>query len=221
MKAQGSFATLIEPSWQVNKTDMLWTFALACALLAITPGPDNIFVATQSIAYGARTGWMITLGLLSGCLLHTSLLAFGFVAVIERWPELITLIKVGGGGYLLYLAYTIAHSFGDLQQENIQNHNMAWWYRKGVILNASNPKVFLFFVSLFPAFLWDETDSKAIQFFVLGGIFILVSAVIFGLIALFAQRFSRLRGWLTKHPNTFKVIQSGIFALLGLYVLWP
>ena len=75
---------------------MLLTFALACFILAITPGPDNMFVATQSIAYGARTGWMITLGLLSGCVLHTSLLAFGFVAVIEQWPELITVIKVCG-----------------------------------------------------------------------------------------------------------------------------
>jgi len=200
---------------------MLWTFALACALLAITPGPDNIFVATQSIAYGARTGWMITLGLLSGCILHTSLLAFGFVAAVERWPELITLIKVGGGGYLLYLAYTIARSTVSFQQGALQNHSMAWWYRKGVILNASNPKVFLFFVSLLPAFLWDATYSKAFQFFVLGGIFILVSAVIFGLIALFAERFSILRQWLTEHPKTFKVIQSGIFALLGAYVLWP
>ena len=38
---------------------------------------------------------------------------------------------------------------------------------------------------------------------------------------LFAERFSILRQWLTEHPKTFKVIQSGIFALLGAYVLWP
>lgn len=200
---------------------MLLTFAFACLILAITPGPDNIFVATQSMAYGARTGWMITLGLLSGCLLHTSLLAFGFAAVMEQWPELIFAIKLCGGGYLLYLAYTIARSSGGLQQENIQKHTMAWWYRKGVILNASNPKVFLFFVSLFPAFLWDNALSKALQFYVLGGIFILVSAIVFGLIALFAERFSILRQWFNDHPKTFKVLQSGIFALLGIYVLWP
>jgi len=77
---------------------MLWTFALACFILAITPSPDNMFVATQSIAYGARTGWMITLGLLSGCVLHTSLLASGFAAVVEECPELIVVIKVCGGG---------------------------------------------------------------------------------------------------------------------------
>ena len=200
---------------------MLLTFAIACALLAITPGPDNIFVATQSIAYGARTGWMITLGLLSGCVLHTSLLAIGFTTVIERWPELMWMIKVLGGAYLLYLALKIARTTVSQQPEMVQKQSMAWWYRKGVILNASNPKVFLFFVSLFPAFLWDETLSKSIQFFVLGGIFIFVSAVIFGLIALFAERFSSLRLWLLHHPKTFKTIQSGIFALLGLYVLWP
>jgi threonine/homoserine/homoserine lactone efflux protein len=200
---------------------MLMTFAFACLILAITPGPDNIFVATQSIAYGSRTGWMITLGLLSGCLLHTSLLAFGFVAIVEQWPELIIAIKLCGGGYLLYLAYKIAISSGGLQQENIQEHSMAWWYRKGVILNATNPKVFLFFIALFPAFLWDDSLSRTLQFFVLGGIFILISAVVFGLIALFAERFSILRQWLTKHPNSFRIIQTGIFALLGIYVLWP
>lgn len=200
---------------------MLVTFAIACFLLAITPGPDNIFVATQSIAYGARTGWMITLGLLSGCVLHTALLAFGFVAIVEQWPELILAIKICGGSYLLYLAYTIAKSNGGLQSENLQRHSMAWWYRKGVILNGTNPKVFLFFISLFPAFLWDDSLSKSLQFFVLGGIFIVVSALVFGLIALFAERFSILRQWLTEHPKTFKGIQAGIFTLLGIYVLWP
>jgi len=200
---------------------MLLTFALACFILAITPGPDNMFVATQSIAYGARTGWMITLGLLSGCVLHTSLLAFGFVAVVEQWPELITIIKVCGGGYLLYLAWTIARSSIGSEQGVMQRQTMSWWYRKGVILNASNPKVFLFFISLFPAFLWDEMLSKSIQFFVLGGIFIVVSALVFGLIALFAERFSILRHWLAHHPKTFKIIQASIFALLGIYVLWP
>lgn len=200
---------------------MLWTFALACFILAITPGPDNMFVATQSIAYGARTGWMITLGLLSGCVLHTSLLAFGFAAVVEEWPELIVVIKVCGGGYLLYLAWIMARSSVGSAQAVMQQQTMNWWYRKGVLLNASNPKVFLFFIALFPAFIWDDTLSQSIQFFVLGGIFIAVSAAVFGLIALFAERFTALRRWLVSHPKTFKLIQASIFALLGIYVLWP
>ena len=79
----------------------------------------------------------------------------------------------------------------------------------------------MFFIALFPAFIWDDTLSQSIQFFVLGGIFIAVSAVVFGLIALFAERFTALRRWLVSHPKTFKLIQASIFALLGIYVLWP
>jgi len=198
---------------------MLWTFALMCIILALTPGPDNIFVATQPMAYGARTGWMITLGLLTGCLWHTSLLAFGFTAVIDRWPEVFTAVKVLGGGYLLYMAFTIWRSHAAMAQSVLSQHRKRWWFVKGIVLNTTNPKVYLFFLSFFPAFLWDQTLAKSIQFFVLGFIFIATSAVIFGLIALFAERFTRMRDWLVTHPQTFKGIQAGIFALLGLYIL--
>ena len=198
---------------------MLWTFALMCIILALTPGPDNIFVATQSMAYGVRTGWMITLGLLTGCLWHTSLLAFGFTAVIDRWPEVFTAVKVMGGGYLLYMAFTIWRRSGAMAQSVLSQHRKRWWFVQGIVLNTTNPKVYLFFLSFFPAFLWDQTLAKSIQFFVLGFIFIATSAVIFGLIALFAQRYKRMRDWLVTHPQTFKGIQAGIFALLGLYIL--
>ena len=198
---------------------MLWTFALMCIILALTPGPDNIFVATQSMAYGARTGWMITLGLLTGCLWHTSLLAFGFTTVIDRWPEVFNAVKVLGGGYLLYMAFTIWRSNGAMAQSVLSQHRKRWWFIKGIVLNTTNPKVYLFFLSFFPAFLWDQTLAKSIQFFVLGFIFIATSAVIFGFIALFAQRYKRMRDWLVTHPQTFKGIQAGIFALLGLYIL--
>ena len=124
---------------------MLWTFALMCIILALTPGPDNIFVATQSMAYGARTGWMITLGLLTGCLWHTSLLAFGFTAVIDQWPELFTAVKVLGGGYLLYMAFTIWRSSGAMAQSVLSQHRKRWWFVKGIVLNTTNPKVYLFF----------------------------------------------------------------------------
>ena len=198
---------------------MLLTFTTMCVLLALTPGPDNIFVATQSIAYGARTGWLITLGLLTGCLWHTSLLAFGFAAMIDRWPELIKVLKFAGGGYLLYLAMRIWWSNSTKHQSILSRQNSLGWYTKGIILNTTNPKVYLFFLSFFPAFLWDECLARPLQVFTLGGIFIATSGVIFALIAILAERFTIMRLWLLAHPAILKGLQTSIFLLLGLNII--
>ena len=196
---------------------MLWTFALMCIILALTPGPDNIFVATQSMAYGSRTGWMITLGLLTGCLWHTSLLAFGFTAVIDRWPEVFTAVKVLGGGYLLYMAFTIWRSHGAMAQSVLSQHRKRWWFVKGIVLNTTNPKVYLFFLSFFPAFLWDQTLQNPYNFCARVYFYRHFRGDIWP--HSFAERFTRMRDWLVTHPQTFKGIQAGIFALLGLYIL--
>ena len=91
---------------------MLWTFALMCIILALTPGPDNIFVATQSMAYGSRTGWMVTLGLLTGCLWHTSLLAKLYGSNRSMAGSLYCSQSIGWWLSFVYGIYYLAQSRG-------------------------------------------------------------------------------------------------------------
>lgn len=85
--------------------DVLGTYFIACLILAIAPGPDNIFVLTQSALQGRKAGILVVLGLCTGLLFHTTAVALG-VAVIFKTSEIaFTMLKVAGALYLIYLAW--------------------------------------------------------------------------------------------------------------------
>ncbi len=168
--------------------EILIGFIAATSLLAITPGPDNIYVLMQSIVNGRKYGIATVLGLISGCLIHTSVVAFGASTILKENPKLFFMIKLFGALYLVYLAYKVFKSSGDIELGNdaIPKKSVFQLFKQGFIMNVLNPKVTLFFLALFPGFLFSEDISKAIQFFVLGLLFMLVSFVIFSGIAILA-----------------------------------
>ena len=65
-------------------TEILISFIIAVTILAFAPGPDNIFVLTQSVVHGKKYGLATVLGLVSGCFVHTTLVAFGVSAMIRN-----------------------------------------------------------------------------------------------------------------------------------------
>ena len=80
-------------------------FIVASALLSIAPGPDNIFVLTQSALYGKKSGIFVTLGLCTGLIVHTTAVAFGIAAIFQTSVVAFTILKVLGALYLAYLAW--------------------------------------------------------------------------------------------------------------------
>ncbi len=177
--------------------EILTTFIGATLVLAITPGPDNIYVFTQSISNGRRSGLATTAGLISGCLVHTTLLAFGVSAVLKANNRLFVFIKVFGACYLIYLAWQTIRSKMTLPltKDATSDKNFVRLFRQGFLMNVLNPKVTLFFIAFFPAFLFSNTMSPLLQFYVLGLLFMLVSAITFGSIAMLAGSISdRLAG---------------------------
>ena len=87
--------------------ESLLPFIFASALLAIAPGPDNIFVLTQSTLYGKRSGIFITLGLCTGLVFHTSLVALGIATLLQTSSWAFDALKTLGAIYLLILAWQI------------------------------------------------------------------------------------------------------------------
>lgn len=166
-------------------TEILITFVSAVSLLAISPGPDNIFVLMQSVVYGKKYGLATVAGLMSGCIIHTSLVAFGVSAIIQENESVFLGIKIAGAAYLVFLAYKVFRSSGDisLDGDSVQKKSVGQLFRAGFLMNVLNPKVTIFFLALFPGFKFSETLSEVIQFFVLGGLFILTSSIIFSSIA--------------------------------------
>ncbi len=166
--------------------DILLTFSLATAALALSPGPDNIFVLIQSITHGKRYGFATIAGLMTGCLVHTTLLAFGISAVIKENDSFFFIIKLFGAIYLLYLAFQVFRGDAKISLSNysVPKKSIGQLFKQGFIMNVLNPKVTIFFLAFFPGFLFSETMSTVIQFYVLGLLFIAVSSLVFVAIAI-------------------------------------
>jgi threonine/homoserine/homoserine lactone efflux protein len=201
--------------------EILWAFSLATASLAVFPGPDNIYVLTQSVVHGRKYGLATTAGLISGCLVHTTLLAFGVSALISLNPLLFYTIKIFGALYLFYLALRVLRSSSSLKLEIDQGprRSLAKLYRQGFIMNVLNPKVTIFFLAFFPGFLFSESLSTTIQFYMLGFLFMIISFTVFALIALLAGSIS---SYLQSHPGAPRVlkwVQVLVFTGIGLYLL--
>ncbi|APZ46987.1 lysine transporter LysE [Polaribacter reichenbachii] len=200
--------------------ETLLSFALATAILAISPGPDNIFVLTQSIVNGRKFGLATVFGLISGCLVHTTLLAFGVSAIIKQSENLFFAIKLFGAIYLLYLAYKVYKSDANiiLSKDNVEQKTTTQLFKQGFIMNVLNPKVSIFFLAFFPGFLFSESINTVIQFYVLGFVFMLVSLLIFSSIAFLAGTISEKIKENQKIGLYLKWMQIIVFVLIAGFI---
>ena len=150
-------------------TEILISFIIATVTLALSPGPDNIFVLIQSMTYGKKQGMAIVCGLISGCIIHTSLVAFGLSTFIKSNSELLFILKLLGAGYMLYLAYCVIISSAVINTNTVpKSKSVGALFKQGFIMNVINPKVSIFFMAFFPAFLYSKTQSLVVQFYSLG-----------------------------------------------------
>ncbi|WP_299001843.1 LysE family translocator [uncultured Tenacibaculum sp.] len=201
--------------------ETLISFVFATATLAISPGPDNIFVLTQSIVNGKKYGLATVAGLMTGCIIHTTLVAFGVSEIIKQNPNLFFIIKLFGAGYLLYLAYQVYKSDAKIafSTENVQKKSTLQLFKTGFWMNVLNPKVTIFFLAFFPQFLFSDSLSNVLQFYVLGGLFILTSFLIFSSIAILAGKISDYIKQHNKVGVYLKWVQIVVFVGIALLIL--
>ncbi len=197
--------------------DSMLTFIVASALLSLAPGPDNIFVLAQSALYGKTSGILVTLGLSTGLIVHTIAVALGVAVIFQTSVVAFTVLKVVGAIYLLYLAWQALRASASTLDEPQLSARSSWvLYRRGIIMNITNPKVSIFFLAFLPQFASPERGELAPQIFILGGVFLCVSLVIFCAIAVLA---GVLGGWLNRSPKTqvyLNRIAGVVFAALAL-----
>lgn len=200
---------------------ILLLFLSSVAILAISPGPDNIFVLTQSMVNGKKYGLATVAGLMTGCVIHTSLVAFGVSEIIKQNENLFFTIKLLGAGYLLYLAYQVFKSDSSItfSKDKVYEKSMAELFKKGFLMNVLNPKVTIFFLALFPQFLFSKELPNLVQFYILGGLFIVVSGFIFSFIAIVAGKIADYIKNNNKIGLFFKWMQVIAFVLIAVMIL--
>lgn len=167
--------------------DVAVSFFGIAVLLALSPGPDNLFVLMQSALWGRNKGFMVVLGLCTGLIGHTVAVTIGLAAVVAASPAAFTVLKVLGAAYLVYLAWGALRA-GTQAGSGVKppQQSNAVLYRRGIFMNITNPKVTLFFLAFLPQFASPARGSVALQTLGLGALFILATLLVFGAIAWFA-----------------------------------
>ncbi|MAP79556.1 MAG: lysine transporter LysE [Aequorivita sp.] len=202
--------------------EALLSFSFATLALAISPGPDNVYVLTQSLVNGTKSGIATTAGLISGCIVHTTLLAFGISAIITASPKIFYGIKVLGACYLLYLAFSVYKSSAQITVSGSVPKKSYWQlFKTGVIMNLVNPKVMIFFLAFFPGFLWNTEGNTVVQFYILGITFMVVSFLVFSTIAVGAGKISSLIMNWKNMGKVLKWLQIVVFVGIAIFILLP
>ena len=187
--------------------ETLSLFFIASLALGVAPGPDNIFVLTQSALHGRLAGLIVTLGLCTGLIVHTALVAFGVAAIFQTSAAAFNALKIVGAVYLLYLAWQAFRSGATkIGLEKEQQPALSSLYLRGVIMNITNPKVAIFFLAFLPQFADPDRGPVALQVLFFGFIFMLSTLIVFGTVAWTA---GFLGSWL-KRSDKAQIIMNRI-----------
>ena len=193
-------------------------FLTASILLTLAPGPDILYLLTKSLSDGARSGIILACGLVSGIVFHTLLVMLGVAALIKSSATALTLLKIFGAAYLLFLAFGAFKSArAGKKQLGIRNEKLGikrplQLYKRGVLMNVLNPKVLLFFLAFLPQFVDLNTDGASLTIIFLGVTFAAQALIIFSGVAIFA---GRVRNLLLRKKNIGRILNYTEAAVLA------
>jgi threonine/homoserine/homoserine lactone efflux protein len=198
----------------------LWLFLVAGVLLNITPGPDMALIIARSTQYGTRSGIVAALGVGVGAFIHISAAAIGISALIVASALAFSVLKLIGAVYLTYLGFQMLRS--SLKNEplletlrSLPSEALRQIFLQGILTNALNPKVAIFFLAFLPQFVDVDAPSKVSSLIMLGVLFDAVGTIWNIAVAWFAGKFAatnayfRLKVWIERTIGA-------LFILLGI-----
>ncbi|MBP0599947.1 LysE family translocator [Herbaspirillum sp. LeCh32-8] len=180
----------------------LLLFGLASLVMVLTPGPNMVYCVSRSICQGRTAGIISLCGVAVGFLVHMAAAAFGLTALFLAIPMAYDIVKFAGAAYLLWLAWNAVKPGGSspFQTRELPPDSPATLFRMGFLTNVLNPKVAVFYMSLFPQFIHPEHGSVLAQSVVLGLTQIAISFSVNSIIVFSAAGisgfFARNQGWL-------------------------
>ncbi|KAB0493252.1 LysE family translocator [Pseudomonas psychrophila] len=174
-------------------------FAAACLLMVLTPGPNMIYLISRSICQGRKAGVTSLLGVVAGFFVHMFAAAVGLTAVFLAVPMAYETLKWAGALYLLWMAWQAVKpgARSAFEAQELVPDSSSKLVLMGFMTSVLNPKVAMFYLSVFPQFISPEHGSMFTQSLVLGLTQISVSFTVNLLIALFA---SGIAVWFVRNP---------------------
>ena len=198
----------------------LLLFALATAVMVFTPGPNMIYCVSRTLCQGRAAGMVSLAGVQMGLVVHICAAGAGLTALLLAVPLAFDVVKLAGAAYLLWLAWQAVKPGGRsmFEARTLPNDSAATLFRMGLVTNLLNPKVAMFYLSIFPQFIQPDRGSIWLQSLQLGIVQICISAsgntlIIFGA-ARITQFLARSPGWLLAQ----RYVMGGVLAGLALRI---
>ena len=198
---------------------MLYLFLAGALVLNFTPGPDMAFTLATSARAGARAGLAAAAGVGAGSLGWAILTAAGLAALLAASEHALTVIRIAGGAYLLYLAVRTFQNRRQMMQSK-GGAGIAQAFRAGALTNLFNPKVGLFYLAFLPSFTDAAAGPVWFQILALGSIFSFTGALVLALVALIAGSARSLLTQSERFRVALNMIAATVFGALGLHLLF-
>ena len=202
----------------------MFEFFIAAIVVAIAPGPDNLFVLAQGATHGTRAGLCVICGLCTGIVVQTCLLIAGVSALLAASPIAFFVLQCCGAAYLLYLAYKSFQVRAgvvklDERGETRESSGLSFrkLYLRGIIMNLTNPKAVLFALSFIPpAVRMDSALSPSLQMVILGAEFVVATFIVFGTVAVLAGSVKKFLLNSPKANRNLNWFSGCVFVLLAI-----
>lgn len=170
-------------------------FVVAVALLSIAPGPDLMYIVANAIGGGRRAGIVAALGMSTGLAVHTTAAALGLSQLLRAAPEALTVVRIVGAAFLVYLAVTAwrsSRASSTAAPIAAQRRPVRKVFVMGLLTNVANPKVALFYLAFLPQFVSTGHGNwpLAMQIVALGATFIVIGLVVDGMAGILAGTLS-------------------------------
>ncbi|MDN0075905.1 LysE family translocator [Crenobacter sp. SG2303] len=192
-------------------------FASACLVLAATPGPDMLLIASRSVSQGRGAGFASLAGIQLGTYCHALAAALGLSQLFLLVPVAYDVVRLAGAAYLLFLAWKTVRADGVASTPDGASPRLPLGrvFRQGLLTNLLNPKMALFVLALFPQFVKPGSSSLVLQMLLLATVLNLVGLLVNGLVILTASRLRRLASPSLRYHKLPQYLLGSVFAALA------
>jgi threonine/homoserine/homoserine lactone efflux protein len=199
-------------------SEQLGLFAFAVLLLALTPGPVWIYLISRTLTQGRRAGYFSLIGVMAGVLVHLLAAALGLSALLLAVPAAFDAIKLAGAAYLLWLAWNTLRGGGfSFTPQPLDPVPPRVLFRQSLTASVINPKVAVFYLSLFPQFVDPAGGMVLLQSLALGVVHVTVSTLVDGALVTVA---GGLAAWLAVRPGWLRMQRWVLGAAFGVLAVW-
>lgn len=200
----------------------LLLFASIVVVLALTPGPDIIYITTRGMVQGRRAALLSTVGICAGYIVYTTLAALGLSALLQSSALAFDIVRYAGAIYLAYLGIRtlLSKASGPLTKGEVRAAPPGRILQQGILTSMLNPKGILVFAALLPQFVNPRLGSVPLQMTAFGLTFTLICLCVYGGYAYLSGSLGEKLAARPRFATVLKYLTGSVLIGLGARLLF-